>query len=397
MAQLNKFYQAFAKVQHRREVLIGRRSKDERDCFCNIVTSLSSRQCHDARDRIYSLWSMAPSFYKDCPLDYAIPEGVVFTSVFECMLREAKLSRGHLNNFLGWGIDYRVLQWMNFGPDSTNVNCRPSWVPDFSKSWSHEALHAHQGRIGFSKLYQPSGWSRGYVKVQGRQLHLKGFPMDKVRVVGKTVDDPTSPESLKKALSQWSCLLRESGFADKTTDVTFHEQLATLLCANIVAERMPDDQFAAWRRTFVAQRIWKVNILATIFEYAFNVIARSEHSRRLRAEECPGKQELKAVINTGDLKCFSDGRYRSAVSSSLNQRALYITDRGRIGLCLPQATTGDEIWGVYGFRVPFVFRASDGSGESRVHNMIGDCYLQGAMDGELLPPRGRGSTVVKLV
>ncbi|KAK1849672.1 hypothetical protein CCHR01_07727 [Colletotrichum chrysophilum] len=179
MTQLNKFYQAFAKVQHRREVLIGRRSTDGRDCFYNIVTSFSSRQCHDARDRIYSLWSMTPSFYKDCPLDYAIPEGVLFTSVFECMLREAKYSRGHLNNFLGWGIDYRVLQWMNFGSDSTTANYRPSWVPDFSKSWSHEALHAHQGRIGFSKLYQPSGWSRGHVKVQGRQLHLKGFPMDK--------------------------------------------------------------------------------------------------------------------------------------------------------------------------------------------------------------------------
>uniref|UniRef100_L2FBQ6 Uncharacterized protein n=2 Tax=Colletotrichum gloeosporioides species complex TaxID=2707338 RepID=L2FBQ6_COLFN len=109
MTQLNKFYQAFAKVQHRREVLIGRRSTDGRDCFYNIVTSFSSRQCHDARDRIYSLWSMTPSFYKDCPLDYAIPEGVLFTSVFECMLREAKYSRGHLNNFLGWGIDYRVL------------------------------------------------------------------------------------------------------------------------------------------------------------------------------------------------------------------------------------------------------------------------------------------------
>lgn len=160
---------------------------------------------------------------------------------------------------------------------------------------------------------------------------------------------------------------------------------------------MSDDQFAAWRRRFVAQKIWKANILATFFEYAFNVIARSEHWRRLRAEECPERQELEAVIDTGDLNCFSDGRYRSAVCISLNQRALYITEHGRIGLCSPQATAGDEIWGVYGFRVPFVFRASDGSGESKVHNMIGDCYLQGAMDGELLPPRGRGSTVVKLV
>lgn len=221
--------------------------------------------------------------------------------------------------------------------------------------------------------------------------------MEKIRVVGEAVDDPTSPESLKKALSQWKCLLKESGFESETTESMFYERLAALFCADIVRERMSDDQFAAWRRRFVAQRIWKANILAMLFEYAFNVIARSEHWRRLRAEECPGKQEMEAVIDTGDLKCFSDGRYCSAVSISLNQRALYITIHGRIGLCLPQATAGDEIWGVYGFRVPFVFRPLDGSGESRVHNMIGDCYLQGAMDGELLPPRRRGSTVVKLV
>lgn len=395
MAELLQFYLGFAYVQHRRELRFRRRSSDGRDCFYSIVMNFSNRQCYNARDRIYSLWSMTSSFYKDCPVDYLMSEGVIFTSIFECMLREAHYSRGHLNNFLGWGMDYRILQWMSFGPDTAASGTRPSWVPDFSRSWDHQALQAHRGRIAFSKLYQPSGWSRGHVRVKGKQLHLRCFHMDTIRVVGEAVDNPQDPESLKRVFGQWKLILRQSGFDDTNNIDVVREKLAALLCAEICAERMSDDQFAAWRRKFLVRRIGNRNIFAVFFEYAFNVIARSEHWRRLQAEDIPGIQELDAVLESGDLTCFRDGRYRLAVGTSLYHRAIYLTEGGRIGLCLPHTNAGDEIWGVYGFRVPFVFRRLDGDGRTEMHSMIGDCYLQGAMDGELLS--SGSSTVVKLV
>ncbi|KAH6689081.1 hypothetical protein F5X68DRAFT_204914 [Plectosphaerella plurivora] len=133
----------------------------------------------------------------------------------------------------------------------------------------------------------------------------------------------------------------------------------------------------------------KMNVVRVFVELAFKKSARSEHCRRFRREECPGRENLVDFLASGDVGRLQDVRFRKAVMSSMAYRAIYVTEAGRLGLCVPHAEPGDEIWGINGSRVPLVLRPLHLDGALERFNMIGDCLLQGSMDGELVPAGGR--------
>lgn len=58
----------------------------------------------------------------------------------------------------------------------------------------------------------------------------------------------------------------------------------------------------------------------------------------------------------------------------------FITDKGYMGMGNPQV--GDKVFVLIGSDVPFVLRSSD-HGEDCFF-VVGDCYVHGIMDGELL-------------
>ena len=69
------------------------------------------------------------------------------------------------------------------------------------------------------------------------------------------------------------------------------------------------------------------------------------------------------------------------------QRArLCITDNGYFGVAPAYAKEGDQIWAFLGGPNPFVLRASLDLAESKVtkaHQLVGVCYVDGIMHGEL--------------
>jgi hypothetical protein len=156
---------------------------------------------------------------------------------------------------------------------------------------------------------------------------------------------------------------------------------------------MSDGQWRTWKRQFIFQNLTKINVVRIFVELAFKQAARSEHSRRFRPEECPGRQNLVDFMATGDLDALQDGRFREAAMSFLGFRAMYLTESGRLGLCVSSAREGDEIWGINGSRVPLVLRPLSHDGTLDAFNMVGDCFLQGCMDGEQVPVGGRASEV----
>jgi len=212
--------------------------------------------------------------------------------------------------------------------------------------------------------------------------------MDKIEAVGEVAINPCDSIIMKKTLLQWKVLIRDCVGTHEKDDNLLYERFTTAICVESVHEMMTDKQWARTKYNFILNRIWEVDIIRLLIELAFQKMAWSAHWRAFRSELLPGRQELESVFATGNLYCFTDERYRNAVITTLLQRALYITANGRIGLCVLHARAGDDVMGVYGSRVPFIFRSVDGEDRSRVYNMIGDCYLQGAMNGELFQSGG---------
>ncbi|KAB8263633.1 heterokaryon incompatibility protein-domain-containing protein [Aspergillus pseudonomiae] len=67
-------------------------------------------------------------------------------------------------------------------------------------------------------------------------------------------------------------------------------------------------------------------------------------------------------------------------------RLLYRTKRGYIGLGPWSVQAGDEVWVIAGARTPFVLRKSliDNSSDTERRSLIGETYVHGIMDGELI-------------
>lgn len=76
-------------------------------------------------------------------------------------------------------------------------------------------------------------------------------------------------------------------------------------------------------------------------------------------------------------------RYTAALTPLLHRR-LFITSEGHLGLGPAGMMSGDVIALLFGGRVPFVLRRVDGEG----WRFVGECYVDGVMQGEVLGERG---------
>jgi hypothetical protein len=76
--------------------------------------------------------------------------------------------------------------------------------------------------------------------------------------------------------------------------------------------------------------------------------------------------------------------------------AFFITKAGYIGMGPPKILPGDQVWVLYGSRVPFVMRkakTSDKDYHTPQLTLIGDAYLHGIMDGEAVSDRHQATTI----
>ncbi|KAF5665956.1 Het6 heterokaryon incompatibility [Fusarium denticulatum] len=87
-------------------------------------------------------------------------------------------------------------------------------------------------------------------------------------------------------------------------------------------------------------------------------------------------REKEALDQDGDL-------YESTMHHVSWYRRLFLTEGGYLGLAHPSAQPGDEVILLSGGRVPFVVRKGSLNGQACYH-LVGETYVHGIMDGELL-------------
>jgi hypothetical protein len=74
---------------------------------------------------------------------------------------------------------------------------------------------------------------------------------------------------------------------------------------------------------------------------------------------------------------------------ALASRRLITTEGGWLGLAPEEVQKGDVVANLYGCNSPVVLRPSDQYDECR-YLVIGECYVDGIMDGELIVPKNQG-------
>jgi Heterokaryon incompatibility protein (HET) len=92
-------------------------------------------------------------------------------------------------------------------------------------------------------------------------------------------------------------------------------------------------------------------------------------------------EALNGVVSLDERTNVDDSLFESTVHHISFFRRFFITESGYFGFALSSVAVGDEVFLFSGGRAPFIVRKVDSTEEYQV---LGDCYLHGIMDGELL-------------
>ncbi|KAK4693320.1 hypothetical protein P7C71_g4055, partial [Lecanoromycetidae sp. Uapishka_2] len=117
-------------------------------------------------------------------------------------------------------------------------------------------------------------------------------------------------------------------------------------------------------------------------------------------------EAFKARLRGAEVQQFVDSEYLMAITATCENRRLFATKQGRIGLGPPDLQVGDKICAFIGAEPLFALRTADhGSWTTKnrmssplpppppsleTFRLIGDAYVHGLMYGEAFTAKGRG-------
>ncbi|KAF2647182.1 hypothetical protein K491DRAFT_763823 [Lophiostoma macrostomum CBS 122681] len=297
------------------------------------------KKCEDPRDKVFALLGVA-KMLKAPKLqpDYSCVLQEVLIKAMEAVVLEAD---GDLACFTGTGFNSYQREL-------------PTWVRDLSLELDGQTIPFEGSRLKTYTLYNSSCHTISRPQRRNRhQLVLQGINVDIVQQVG----EPARIEGV--AVHDLNTLLKE-----------WH-RLVGLDHHNRVSFASNSNQEVFWR--------------TLTGDTSYN---NKDRLIRLPTSELKGCEEWASEFPFSAMEMVHSvlhPQFLPALEVAVAGRAMFITQKGRIGLCEPTTKVGDEVWILEGGRVPFILRPLKvhGQDSSPHHALIGDCYLHGVMDGEV--------------
>jgi hypothetical protein len=296
------------------------------------------KDCKDPRDKVYGILGVVKeSTLGHLRPDYSLDTRIVYTSAMHAIISQHAGTDG-----------LRFLTGEGFNSSSHDL---PSWVRDFSHQPDITVLRHESNRMQAYGQYRCSqDLSHPPFIESGLYLHLKGVQIDTVTKVGPSLNS-MDWRNIGSVFESW-------------------QQLAGLPLL-----RFP---WANKRQ----QSFWRTLLADTIFD------VENKCFRRCTAQDIREANRwlihLLVMYIIGFQPPIED-RFVLAVLAATYGRAMFVTARGRFGLSYTTLEEGDEVWALQGGSVPFVLRNREGTRDG-FRALIGDCYLDGVMDGEAFTP-----------
>jgi Heterokaryon incompatibility protein (HET) len=356
-------------------VLIGNQNQDDLEFVLDIGRKASAKE---EKDKIYGLLGLLPEKVQaEIMPDYDLSVGVVYTNFVKSWL--AASSR--LDTFLSW---------CSFRDDAF----APSWVPDWTKPFSRHHLQWLKRRNTSKDTL--ASW---YFRDCSKYLNCTGIIVDSIITTSNKSSDTNyrkSPPTLSQSVDLTQSnrygsenATREALQRTLTIDHPYSNE-GSLSILDIywidwnAINKTGDDLTDLWcygmLEIIVLGQWWwafdsfrQANASFSVLGYPFWQFFRSKSP--FSTEDPPSLKDLLA----------SDMR---RATLSLTDRILITTKTGYLGLA-PKETrveTHDVVAILYGCNFPVVLRPQeDGS-----YKVIGECYVHGIMDGEIIDAKGRG-------
>jgi Heterokaryon incompatibility protein (HET) len=313
--------------------------------------------CTDPRDQIIALLNLASDVNGAAELlpDYTVP-------AFEIFHRYAKWT----------ALTKRTLEFLSydFDPSWRKGMPLPSWVPyhDSNGSDSDKVARVPESKFNATKDCD----LRISISDNGDTLHVWGKLVDEVSALGERLSD-------RSEQMQWEP--SETGRSDhdrilRANIAKVQEDFKKVLNFKRMAHDQPHGMSSARFEQFWRVLCWELNLAGDrappgVGNYVFKMLQIMESSV---AEFPQAEDDAKRI--TAELAAWEPNLV--AGFDFAGGRLFCVTARDRLA-CVPQAAeVGDRICVLYGGRLPFVIRPCDGGR----YTYVGNCYLQGIMNGE---------------
>jgi len=311
-------------------------------------------QSTDPRDKIYALLGVTPNRARPeisaFSPDYGIESSELYTKVASYYLHE--------QNMLEILHDCQ-------GPNAMQE--LPSWAPDWSTELLLESILSCQ--VTRDNTFEASTQRNSSFRLLDSKnvLLVDGLHIDIIEGLGNQLDlsstaarcSPHLTANMIETFNSWVCVgfrLDESPVGDPFVLV---ESLSSV--ADVPDAFLPHfnatyigggTKFEAWRRTLLCS---KSGPLATLPQ----LIAAAHHM------EPSSRSNWAALVMRVGICC--------------RNRKFCLSRKGYMGLVPPQSAIGDIICLFFGLATPFIIRPVENG-----YIVIGDCYVQGLMDGEAM-------------
>lgn len=352
-----------------------------------LLWQFRSRKSSDPRDKVYSLLSMVKSWGPRPQIapDYTLPPEQLYRTIVRELIRiTSKLS---------------VLMGTLTKPGGlANL---PSWVPD----WTVQPTSFEQDRLVRADLYGASADHPPAVKYFGDKfLESQGLIVTKISTVGEVMPPHLGDLELK-VFRQWYRLAGlhrdphvayvaggtaiEAYWRTLCLDSLFKAEAGPLgICKRKFVRAPPDygSSYESWVRK-AGSRIQAQESKGSGDGDGF----RDVGPMAVATERPPPELESYWIllqngplVRPPNLSAAIDHAIRSATA----HRRFFITDKGYVGLGPPNLKPGGEVCILFGGPTPFIIRSTGNQtvcrfGPKPCYELIGDCYVDGLMDGQV--------------
>lgn len=208
----------------------------------------------------------------------------------------------------------------------------PSWVPDLEAKIDEHSSDLMMAWIGTYDLFDAAS---------GTQLELGNNIVNFLKLKGARVDEIS-------AIKEWD----SSG--SRTASVDRFKGLVTFVASFEDAYPLGDTYESAFWRTL---------------------------RRDCYYNPAEGAKEIYRRLHPTEFEHIPDAR--AVVCENEN---FFLTKTGLIGIGSPACRIGDEVYVLYGGKIPFILRPDRKRGRKNCYRYVGHAYVHGIMDGEAFGP-----------
>jgi hypothetical protein len=361
----------------------------EYDVIDTVLSAGRKAMVKDKRDKIYGLLGLLPqTIQAEVRPDYDLPVEITYTNFAKSLL----VSTNRLDTFLSWCV---------FREEALTA----SWVPDWTEPFDRRHINWLKKRQASKDTL--SSWGFGDCS---KYLTCTSIIVDSITATGITPESSSfyhrkSPSTMSHSIDK----THPNRYGDKSTvskallrtltnDHPFSNKGQRSILDiywidwNLVNNSSEEDEHLSalsMQNTTSLNHWWwsfdcfrQANASFSVLGYPFWTFFASLQSNEPPKLEFGGRRTEQDSL-TLDYVGASDMKLARL---SLSERKLITTKTGYLGLAPCAANVGDEVVILYGCNFPVILRR-DNEG---FHKVIGECYVDGVMDGEIIDAKDRG-------